>query len=106
MLGTGAAVDELSQQRRQGAFGRIVGALIDVVLLVLAYWILGVPLAAALVRSTGYEWIGTRRVGAFCWQRSWPSWVWRCSRAVGRWTKPAARRGVLGPQHWACCACY
>ncbi|MBV9325402.1 MAG: serine/threonine protein kinase [Chloroflexi bacterium] len=59
LLGTHSADDEASHARRQGAFGRIVGALIDVVLLVLAYWILGVPIAAALVRSTGYEWIGT-----------------------------------------------
>ncbi len=59
LLGSYAADDEAQQLRRQGAFGRIVGALIDVVLLVLVYWILGAPLAAALVRSTGDEWIGT-----------------------------------------------
>ncbi|HEY1291828.1 MAG TPA: protein kinase [Chloroflexota bacterium] len=59
LLGTHAAVDEVSQHRRQGAFGRIVGALIDVILLVLAYWIVGVPLAAALVRSTGQAWMGS-----------------------------------------------
>ena len=39
LLGTYAANDELAHARRQSAFGRIVGALIDVVLLVLAYWI-------------------------------------------------------------------
>ena len=59
LLGTHAANDELAHARRQSAFGRIVGALIDVVLLVLAYWIVAVPIAGALVRSTGYEWIGT-----------------------------------------------
>ena len=59
LLGTYAANDELAHARRQSAFGRIVGALIDVVLLVLAYWIVAVPIASALVRSTGYEWIGT-----------------------------------------------
>jgi hypothetical protein len=58
LLGTSAAVDELAQQQRTGAFGRIVGALIDVGLLVLAYWVIGAPIAAALVRSTGQAWIG------------------------------------------------
>lgn len=59
LLGTYAADNEALQLRRQGAFGRIVGALIDVVLLVLIYWIVGAPLAAALVRTTGNAWIGS-----------------------------------------------
>jgi serine/threonine-protein kinase len=59
MLGMYAAPDEQVNQRRQGAFGRIASALIDVGFLVVAYWVLGAPIAASLVRSTGHEWIGT-----------------------------------------------
>jgi serine/threonine-protein kinase len=63
MLGMYAAPNEQTNQRRQGAFGRIASALIDVAFLVLAYWVLGVPVAAALVRSTGYTWVGTAVLG-------------------------------------------
>lgn len=57
LLGTYAASDESSHERRTGAFGRLVGALIDAGLLVLAYWIVGAPAAAALARATGQTWV-------------------------------------------------
>jgi hypothetical protein len=53
VLGTYAATDESAHERRQSAFGRLVGAFIDVGLLVLAYWIVGAPVANSLVRSSG-----------------------------------------------------
>ena len=59
ILGIHAASDAVGHERRNRAFGRIVGALIDVALLVLAYWLLGVPVVGALVRATGDGWIGT-----------------------------------------------
>jgi serine/threonine-protein kinase len=63
LLGTHAAEDEALQQRREGAFGRLVGAFIDVALLVLVYWLVGAPIAAALVRSTGQSWISAAALG-------------------------------------------
>jgi serine/threonine-protein kinase len=63
LLGTHAADNETLQQRRQGAFGRLIGAFIDVGLLVLLYWLVGAPIAAALVRSTGQTWISAAALG-------------------------------------------
>jgi tRNA A-37 threonylcarbamoyl transferase component Bud32 len=63
LLGTEAAGSEANHERRQSAFGRLIGAFIDVLLLVLAYWLIGAPLAAALVRSTGQTWIGAAALG-------------------------------------------
>jgi serine/threonine-protein kinase len=63
LLGTHAAENEALQQRREGAFGRLVGAFIDVGLLVLVYWLVGAPIAAALARSTGQTWISAAALG-------------------------------------------
>jgi serine/threonine-protein kinase len=63
LLGTHAADNEALQERREGAFGRLVGAFIDVGLLVLVYWLVGAPIANALVRSTGQTWISAAALG-------------------------------------------
>ncbi|HVC34647.1 MAG TPA: serine/threonine-protein kinase, partial [Chloroflexota bacterium] len=59
LLGATPAPTEDHSQRRVGALGDVGGALLDVGYLVLAYWILGVPAAAAIGRTTGRAAVGS-----------------------------------------------
>lgn len=64
LLGTSSAVTEVDSARRAGALGRVVSALVDVALLLLLYWIIGVPLTLAAVQATGQPEIGSLVLGA------------------------------------------
>jgi hypothetical protein len=64
LLGANAARTEDHSQRRIRALGGVVGALLDVGFLVLAYWILGVPAATAIGRVTGRSEVGSILLGA------------------------------------------
>ena len=59
LLGATPAASEEQSARRVGALGGAVAALVDVGLLVVGYWALGVPAADALVRATGQPGIGS-----------------------------------------------
>jgi tRNA A-37 threonylcarbamoyl transferase component Bud32 len=64
LLGTSGAATEDDSARRAGALGRVVTALVDVALLLLVYWILGVPLTEAAVRATGQPALSSLVLGA------------------------------------------
>ncbi len=59
LMGANAASGEDAGVRRVAACGGIVGALLDVGLLLGGYWLLGLPLVGAIERSTGQSWIGS-----------------------------------------------
>src|SRR5262249_33198236 len=47
------------------ALGRVTTAFMDVVFLLIIYWVLGVPLSNALVQATGQPALGSLVLGAF-----------------------------------------
>ena len=53
LLGTSTAPDEESSDRRVSALAGVGEALVDVAILVIAYWALGVPAATAIDRASG-----------------------------------------------------
>lgn len=59
LLGAQTARTEEHSDRRLSAFGGVVGALLDVGYLVLAYWILGGPAAEAIGKATGRTGVGS-----------------------------------------------
>ncbi len=59
LLGTTTAASEDQSARRVSALGRVTTAFLDVALLLIVYWILGVPLTNALVLATGRPELGS-----------------------------------------------
>lgn len=59
VLGTEGAATEDDSARRVRALGRVAGALLDVALLVVGYWLLGVPLSRGLAEATHWPAMGS-----------------------------------------------
>ncbi|MGI9148091.1 MAG: protein kinase domain-containing protein [Chloroflexota bacterium] len=52
LLGASAASTEEQSARRASALGGVAGALLDICFLLIAYWVIGVPISNALIRMT------------------------------------------------------
>ena len=65
LLGTSGAATEEDSARRAHALGQVVSALIDVALLLVIYWVIGVPLSNALVQITRQPALSSLILGAF-----------------------------------------
>jgi hypothetical protein len=102
LAGVRPAPDEAAAERRVGACAGLVGGILDVGLLIVAYWLLGAPLVSALARATGQSWIGSVALGglvvlasAILWSRL------RAARAIfaetgeERWARRAGAASAM-----------
>jgi len=63
LLGTHSAPDEETSVRRTRALERLAGALIDIALLIVVYWVLVTQVAPILTQATGSPLVGTVLLG-------------------------------------------
>jgi serine/threonine-protein kinase len=83
LAGVRWAPDEDASERRVGACAGLVGGILDVGLLIVAYWLLGMPLVNALARATGQSWLGSAALGGLVLLASLILWLrLRAARAV------------------------
>jgi serine/threonine-protein kinase len=93
LAGVRPAPDEAAAERRVGACAGLVGGILDVGLLIVAYWLLGAPLVSALARATGQSWIGSLALGGLVLLAS-----------VILWSRLRAARAIFaetGEERWA-----
>jgi serine/threonine-protein kinase len=102
LAGVRPAPDEAAAERRVGACAGLAGGILDVGLLIVAYWLLGMPLVSALTQATGQSWISSVALGGLVLVASAILWLrLRAARAIfaetgeERWARRAGAASAM-----------